>query len=216
MPAYLPSGAVRAAGRKLTKYHPGNQALMGVVDGAAKLTGQLAGAVERVTDYSKKTARKDDEPAPSKEDNSWSGVAKRTFRLLTDGDEAQRKALENHREHHRQVAPAVNKINTEAKKIRQDTEHHSGDIRIKLGAVGKTVSKATEMLPEVMTAGASTRAKIANNATGAVKDYGEHKSIPGALAKLAFGGNSKLSNVASNLTADALAEARKKISYGSK
>jgi len=180
------------------------------------VTGQLAGAAERVTDYSKKTARKDDEPAPAKDDDTWSGVAKRTWRVLTDGAESQRKALENTREHHRQLAPAVSKINTEAKKIRQDTEHHSGDIRTKQGPVGKGVSKATELLPELLTAGPSARAKIANNVTGAVKDYGEHKSLPGALSKLAFGGNSKLANVASNLTADAIAEARKKVNYGAK
>lgn len=185
---------------------------MGVVDGAAKVTGQLAGAAERVTDYSKSEAVK--ATPPEKDDNSWSGVAKRTWRVLTDGKYAKERNLTVSRALHKEAAPVVNKINAEAKKIRQDTEHHSGIIRTQQGTVGKGVSKATEILPELMTAGASTRAKVANNVMGAVKDYGEHKSLPGALSKLAFAGNSKLSNVASNLATDALTEARKKMSYG--
>lgn len=200
---------LRAAGKSMKKHDVGTQALMGVIDGASKVTGQLAGAVERATDYSKKTARKDNEPAPEKDDDSWAGVAKRTYKILTDPEYAERKAKGNTREHHRQAAPVVNKVNTEAKKIRQDTDHHSGVIRTKLGTTGKAVSKATEILPELMTAGSSTRAKIANNVTGAVKDYGENKSIPGALAKLVVPGNSKIANVASETLSEKLAAARK-------
>ena len=200
---------LRAAGKSVKKHDVGTQAFMGVIDGASKVTGQLAGAVERATDYSKKLARKDEEPAPEKDDNSLRGIAKRAWRALNDQEYAKKKALENVREYHRQAAPVVNKVNIEAKKIRQDAEHHSGVIRTKLGTSGKAVSKATEILPELMTAGSSTRAKIANNVTGAVKDYGENKSIPGALAKLVVPGNSKIANVASETLSEKLAAARK-------
>lgn len=211
---FLPGASLAAARKKFAKSDLGTQAFMGVVDGATKVTGQIAGAAERATDYSKKVARKDDEPAPKKDDDSWSGVAKRTWKTMTDPEYANKKAMENTREHHRQLAPVTNRVNQEARKIRQETEHHSGVIQAKQGAVGNAVSKATEMIPEVMTAGSSIKAKVANNVTGAIKDYGEHKSIPGAIAKLLVPGNSKASNVASNLVADALAAARKKKASG--
>ena len=198
---------LRAAGKSVKKHDVGTQALMGVIDGASKVTGQLAGAAERVTDYSKSEAEK--ATPPEKDDNSWSGVAKRTWRVLTDGKYAKERNLAVSRNLHKEAAPVVNKINTEAKKIRQDAEHHSGVIRTKLGTTGKAVSKATEILPELLTAGSSTRAKIANNAIGAAKDYGENKSIPGALAKFVVPGNSKIANVASETLSEKLAAARK-------
>ena len=203
--------ALLTAARKSMKKHGyGTQALMGVIDGAAKVTGQIAGSVERATDYSKKVARKDDEPAPEKDDNSWTGTAKRAWKTVTDPEYVKKKALENTREHHRQLAPMANKLNDEAKKIRRDTEHHSGIINAKQGTVGTVVSKATELLPELMTAGTSRAAKVVNNTVGAIKDYGENKSIPGALAKLVVPGNSKTANVASSVLGDVLADARKK------
>jgi len=202
--------ALLTAARKSMKKHGyGTQALMGVIDGAAKVTGQIAGSVERATDYSKKVARKDDESAPDKDDNSWTGTAKRAWKTVTDPEYAKKKALENTREHHRQLAPVTNKLNDEAKKIRQATDHHSGVINMKQGKVGTVTSKATEMLPELMTAGSGRVAKVVNNTVGAIKDYGENKSVPGAIAKLLVPGNSKTSNVASSLLSDKLAEARK-------
>lgn len=206
----LPGAALAAARKRFGKSSLGMQALMGFVDGSAKVTGQLAGAVERATDYSKKVARKDTEPPPAKDDDSWSGVAKRTWKTLTDPQYAKKKALENTREHHRQLEPVVNRVNQEASKIRQEAEHSSGIIKTKQGAVGNAVSRATEMIPEIITAGSSTRARIANNVAGSIKDYGQHQSIPGALAKLIIPGNTKTANVASNLLGDALAEARKR------
>ena len=208
--------SIAKARNSVKKNSLGTQALMGVVHGATKVTGQIAGAVERATDYSKKIARKDDEPAPEKDDNSAMGVVKRTWKTLTDPEYAKKKALENTREHHRQLAPVTDKLNDESRKIRKETESTADKINAKQGTTGHVVSKATEMIPEVMSAGSSTRARVANNVIGAIKDYGENKSIPGAIAKLLMPGNSKTANVASSLLGDTLAEARNKALSSSK
>lgn len=199
MPIVSHKSLIDAAGRSIKKSSTGEQVLTGVVNGAAKVVSGIAGAVSRVTRYSKDIARKDGEPEP-KEDNN--GPFRHAYKILTDPKYAKKKALENTREHHRHMAPTINRIYDASTKLKKEVDDTSAKIEMKHGNVGKFVSKAAELIPEVLTAGSSTRARVANSAFSAAKDFGEGKSIAGAIVKKMIPGNTKASNIASNIITD--------------
>lgn len=206
MPILAHKSLIDAAGKSVKKSSSAEQVITGVVNGGAKITAAGAGAVERATAYSKRVARKDNEPAPKKAPSGWRSAFEHAYKVVTNPDYAKRKALENTKEHHRQLAPVVNPINKGAKRLKDEANDASARIEMKHGAVGRAVSKTAELLPEVLTAGASIRAKVANSAFGVVKDFGEGKSVAGAIGRKIFPGNTKLANVASNAATDIISE----------
>lgn len=180
-------------------------ALLTVVEGANQATKSMAQPISRAMDYKRKDAEKAKEGGGTKQPSGWREAWKRAKEVLTgDQEQVKKDALANAHQHSKQTLGTTDKIKSAADRAIKAADDNSKRIRPKLNGAEKTVAKVIGYGPELLLSGPSKARIVTNRVLSAAQNYGEHRSVEGAVAELLIPGNSKAANIASNLVTEKL------------
>lgn len=191
----------------------GQRALESVVlttiEGANQAGKSMASPISRAMEWKNQDAAKAKDNDATKNPQGWGETWRRAKEVVFGDQEKVRKdAIANAHQHSKSTLPITDKIKGVADKVVTIADENSARIRPHLNVVEKGTAKVLGMAPELLLSGPSKTRVVANRVVTAAQNYGEHKSIPGAIGELLIPGNSKRSNIASNLIGDAIASSQ--------
>lgn len=209
MPTFLP----KASTAVILPRPKGSSGAMGIVEdvalpiveGANQAVRSFAKPVARAMDYFPDQAR---QATPSSPDNR--GMWQMVKDALLEGETQKQRALANARRHAAQLAPFAEKVQKSANEIIGIADDNSSRIRPYLSPAQKAGAEMIGMGPELLLTGPRKSVVLGNRVVSAIKDYGEHQNVPGAVAEALVPKNTVVGNMASNYLTSVLAELRRR------
>lgn len=174
-----------------------------VAAGTLRIGQSAAGLVGLAASYSQKQAAKA-KPRQETPKVGWKDIPAKVWQTLTESpDQQEKRALENHQQHHKQIAPVVAKIKGEADQDYNFAEKEASKLESEMGPTGKMIAKGVEMSPQLAMAGPSRAKAAANLIYQTAASVGKARSTdaagPSIASSLLVPSNSKAANVAQNV-----------------
>lgn len=176
-----------------------------VAAGTLRIGQSAAGLVGLAASYSQREAAKA-KPVPEPPKIGWKDIPKTVWNALwekRDPELERRRMMEMSQRLHKQIAPAVAKIKSEADQDYDFAEKEASKIEGMMGPTGKMIAKGVEMSPQLAMAGPSRAKAAANLIYQTAASVGKAKSTdaagPSIASSLLVPSNSKAANVAQNV-----------------